>query len=94
MSGPLSTTRAAGGAGGGGGGGTPGSVVPTAGVNGTTNTGGGAGGGGNAGGTGALGGSGIVILRYLGAQRGVGGDVVTSGGYTYHTFTSSNTITF
>jgi hypothetical protein len=33
-------------------------------------------------------------LRYLGAQRGVGGNVVTSGGYTYHTFASSNTITF
>jgi hypothetical protein len=32
-----------------------------------------------------------VILRYLGTQRGSGGTVVSSGGYTYHTFTSSGT---
>jgi hypothetical protein len=35
------------------------------------------------------GGSGIVIIRYLGAQKGTGGTVTSSGGYTYHTFTSS-----
>jgi hypothetical protein len=34
-----------------------------------------------------------VILRYLGSQRGTGGTVVSSGGYTYHTFTSSGTYT-
>jgi hypothetical protein len=39
------------------------------------------------------GGSGIVIIRYSGAQRGTGGTVVTTGGYTYHTFTSSGTFT-
>jgi hypothetical protein len=30
-------------------------------------------------------------LRYLGTQRGVGGAVTSSGGYTIHTFTSSGT---
>jgi hypothetical protein len=39
------------------------------------------------------GGSGIVIIRYAGAQRGTGGTVTSSGGYTYHTFTSSGTFT-
>jgi hypothetical protein len=58
------------------------------------NTGGGAGGGGENGGTtGVSGGSGIVILRYAGAQRGTGGTVVTSDGFTYHTFLSSGTFT-
>jgi hypothetical protein len=42
---------------------------------------------------GANGGSGIVIIRYLGAQRGTGGTVTSSGGYTIHTFTSSGTYT-
>ena len=62
----------------------------------TTNTGSGGGGGGfspsNAysGGNGA---SGIVIVRYSGTQRGTGGTVSSSGGYTYHTFTSSGTYT-
>jgi hypothetical protein len=52
------------------------------------------GGGGGAGGiinNGGAGGSGIVVLRYLGSQRGTGGTVTTSGGYTIHTFTSSGT---
>lgn len=35
--------------------------------------------------------SGVVILRYPGAQRGTGGTVTSSGGYTIHTFTSSGT---
>jgi hypothetical protein len=39
------------------------------------------------------GGSGIVIVRYLGAQRGSGGTVTSSGGYTIHTFTTSGTYT-
>lgn len=39
------------------------------------------------------GGSGIVIIRYLGEQRGSGGTVTSSGGYTIHTFTSSGTFT-
>jgi hypothetical protein len=52
---------------------------------GTANTGGG--------GRAAAGGSGVVIIRYAGAQRGTGGTVTSSGGYTYHTFTSSGTYT-
>lgn len=79
---------------GGGGAGSLGTNTPA--VAGTTNTGGGGGGGGytNTQAPGANGGSGLVILRYAGAsQRGVGGSVSTSGGYTYHTFTSSGTFT-
>jgi hypothetical protein len=34
-----------------------------------------------------------VIVRYLGAQRGTGGTVTSSGGYTIHTFTSSSSYT-
>lgn len=37
------------------------------------------------------GGDGVVIIRYLGAQRGTGGTVTSSGGYTIHTFTASGT---
>ena len=39
------------------------------------------------------GGSGIVIVAYIGPQRGTGGTVTSAGGYTYHTFTSSGTFT-
>jgi hypothetical protein len=60
-------------------------------VNGTVNTGGGAGGNPPSGFPDRNGGSGIVIVRYLGAQRGTGGTVTSAGGYTYHTFTSSGT---
>lgn len=66
-------------AGGLGGGGTAG--------NGTANTGGGGGGGYNADSE-SIGGSGIIIVKYLGAQRGSGGVVTSVGGYTIHTFTS------
>jgi hypothetical protein len=61
-----------------------------------TNTGGGGGGGGDTNygaGLGRSGGSGIVIVRYLGTQRGTGGTVTSSGGYTIHTFTTSGTYT-
>lgn len=75
----------AGGTGGGGAG------SPTTGTAGTANTGGG--GGAAQSGTGGAGGSGIVIIRYSGAQRGSGGTVTSSGGYTYHTFTTSGTYT-
>jgi hypothetical protein len=34
-----------------------------------------------------------VIISYLGAQRGGGGTITSSGGYTYHTFTTSGTYT-
>jgi hypothetical protein len=32
-----------------------------------------------------------VIIRYAGGQVWNGGSVSSSGGYTYHTFTSSST---
>jgi hypothetical protein len=64
-------------------------------LNGTANTGGGGGGAGFDGAfrPGGNGGSGIVIIRYAGAQRGTGGTVTSSGGFTIHTFTSSGTFT-
>jgi hypothetical protein len=39
------------------------------------------------------GGSGVVIIRYAGAQRGTGGSVTANGGYTIHTFTASGSFT-
>jgi hypothetical protein len=35
----------------------------------------------------------LVVIRYLGSQRGTGGAVTSSGGYTIHTFTSSSSYT-
>ncbi len=80
---------------GGPGGGGAGTGSNSTGAAGTTNTGGGGGSGGySAGGApGGAGGSGIVIVAYLGSQRGTGGTVSSSGGYTYHTFTTSGTFT-
>jgi len=65
-----------------------------AGASGSINTGGG--GGGRAystSGGGFPGGSGIVILRYPGSQKGIGGTVTSAGGYTIHTFTGTGTFT-
>lgn len=64
--------------------------------NGGTNLGGGGGGStapgpGPANNTGGNGGSGVVIITYFGPQRGQGGTVTTSAGYTIHTFNSSGT---
>jgi hypothetical protein len=56
-------------------------------ASGTANTGGG--GGGRSG----SGGSGVVIIRYAGTPVATGGTITQSGGYTYHTFTSSGTFT-
>ena len=88
-------TANAGGAGGIGGGGPGGVNSRAVGTAGTTNTGGG---GGASGGyepttflQGASGGSGIVIIRYIGTQRATGGTITSSGGYTVHSFTSSGT---
>jgi hypothetical protein len=39
------------------------------------------------------GGSGVVIIRYQGVQRGTGGTITSSSGYTIHTFTSSGSYT-
>ena len=76
-----------------GGGGT-GGTSPTAG---TPNTGGGGGGTGysgyGGGGTSAIGGSGIIIVRYPGPQKAIGGTVTSVGGDTIHTFTTSGTFT-
>jgi hypothetical protein len=33
-------------------------------------------------------------VRYLGSTVATGGTITSSGGYTYHTFTSSGTLTF
>lgn len=85
------------GAGGNGGGGSSGGVspYPQNGNAGTANRGGGGGGASASPYTtqGGAGGSGVVIIRYAGAQRGTGGTVTSSGGYTYHTFTTSGTFT-
>ncbi|CAB4153643.1 hypothetical protein UFOVP635_15 [uncultured Caudovirales phage] len=79
-------TDGAGGAGGGG------NAVWAGGTAATANTGGG-GGAGSANGNhaGAAGGSGVVIIRYSGTPRGTGGTITEVDGYTYHTFTSSDT---
>lgn len=47
----------------------------------------------NGGSSRGAGGSGVVIIRYAGTQKGSGGTVTSSGGYTYHTFTTSGTFT-
>jgi hypothetical protein len=96
-----SVTRAGGGGGGGGGsnggsgGGGNGNTQGNDGSAGTANTGGGGGGSKSSGSnqTGGAGGSGIVIIRYFGSQRGTGGTVTSSDGFTIHTFTSSGTYT-
>jgi hypothetical protein len=85
-----------GGAGTGGpGGGGPGTAGNTSATAGTNNLGGGAGAPGYTGGgqPGVTGGSGIAIISYLGGQRGFGGSISQSGGYTIHTFTGSGTFT-
>jgi hypothetical protein len=76
---------------GGAGGGGNGATTSGNGGAGTANTGGGGGGGTTNGFSGGNGGSGVVVIRYLGAQKGTGGTVTSSGGYTYHTFTTSGT---
>jgi hypothetical protein len=35
-----------------------------------------------------------VIVAYLGAQRGTGGTISTSGSYTLHSFTTTGTFTY
>jgi hypothetical protein len=72
-----------------GGGGAGGSAA--AGTAGTANFGGGGGGGAYTF-NGAAGGSGVVIISYVGAQQFGGGIVTTSGGNTIHTFQTSGTL--
>ena len=64
-----------------------------AGGSGGANTGGGGGAMGTSIKTSGSGGSGIVIIRYPGAQRGTGGTVTSVGGNTIHTFLASGTYT-
>ena len=66
---------------------------------GTPNTGGGGGGSGISSNTATVytpgaGGSGIVIIRYPGPQRAIGGTVTKVGNYTVHSFTSTGTSSF
>jgi uncharacterized protein YjdB len=68
----------------------------TPGGNAGANTGGGGGGGAyydqnNKGGDG---GSGIVMIKYLGAPKATGGVITVAGGYTTHTFTTVGTTNF
>jgi hypothetical protein len=42
----------------------------------------------------AVGKDGVCIIRYAGSQKATGGTVTSSGGYTYHTFTTSGTFTY
>jgi hypothetical protein len=87
-------TGGAGGIGGGGAGGSP----RLSGIAATPNTGGGGGGGGghDTAPVGGNGGSGIVIVKYLGSPSAIGGIISQVGGYTIHTFTNIGTtsITF
>lgn len=98
--GPEAGYGGAGGGGRGGGGEGNGQADGRSGVgeNGTANLGGGGGGGAyipsiGGGRNGGSGGSGVVVVRYQGPQRGIGGTVTNVGGYTYHTFTASGTFT-
>ncbi len=75
----------------GGGGKGTGAYNPNQGQPGQANTGGGGGGSRDA--AGSLGGSGVVIVRYPGPQKATGGTITQVGGYTIHTFNSSNTFT-
>jgi hypothetical protein len=81
----------AGGAGGAGGGGTGGGTNGNS-TSGTANLGGGGGGADYDQTFGSSGGSGIVIISYVGAQQFGGGVVTSSGGNTIHTFTTSGTL--
>ena len=69
---------------------------PTAGVANTGSGGGGANGynGTTAGIQGGAGGSGIVVIRYVGEPVATGGTITFANGYTIHTFTSSGTFAF
>lgn len=49
---------------------------------------------GNAGAVASAGTQGVLIVAYLGSQVATGGTVTSSGGYTYHTFTTAGTLVF
>jgi hypothetical protein len=89
----TSTSNGVGGTGGGGRGGISNTTLAQSGV---ANTGGGGGGSGSSSATPVAknGGSGIVIVRYLGSPSGTGGTITQVGGYTIHTFNSNGTFAF
>jgi hypothetical protein len=84
--------------GGNGGGGAGGNGVVYNATAGTINTGGGGGGGGANGvtytGNGGNGGSGIVVIKYLGIPVATGGTITQVGGYTIHKFTATGTFAY
>lgn len=73
--------------------GSPG-VSNGAGGNAGANTGGGGGAGANESFAGGSGGSGIVVIRYPGPQKALGGTVTQVNGFTVHSFTSIGDSTF
>ena len=81
------------GLGGFGGGGNGTTVDSQNGFDAVNNTGGGGGGCDCEATKGGNGGSGIVIVRYQGPQKAIGGTVTSVGGDTIHTFTTSSTFT-
>ena len=87
------TSYGFGGLGGGGNGGNGPHGSGTAPTAGGTNTGGGGGGVADLNQNSAGGGSGIVIVRYQGPQKAIGGTITSNSGYTIHTFTTSSTFT-
>jgi hypothetical protein len=64
------------------------------GIQSTNGTNGLGGGGGGTVGIASNGGSGVVIIRYLGPQFGTGGTVTTDGSYIIHTFSATSTTQF
>lgn len=88
------TSYGYGGLGGGGNGGNGPHGSGTAPTAGGTNTGGGGGGVADLYQNGAVGGSGIVIVRYEGPQKAIGGTITSINGYTIHTFTAVGSTTF
>jgi hypothetical protein len=88
------TSYGYGGLGGGGNGGNGPHGSGTAPTAGGTNTGGGGGGVADLYQNSAAGGSGIVIVRYPGPQKAIGGTITSNNGYTIHTFTTVGSTTF
>jgi hypothetical protein len=88
------TSYGTGGLGGGGNGGNGPHESGSGKTSGVDNTGGGGGSSADLYQNGAAGGSGIVIVRYPGPQRAIGGTVTSVGGYMIHTFTTVETTSF
>jgi len=79
------------------GGGSKGGGGNQQGTTGLANTGGGGGGGDGRDGSnqvGGDGGTGVLLIRYLGGTAASGGTITNVGGYTYHAYTSTGNSTF